>query len=36
MFNILIDDILFFLEKPDLRSFTDDNTLYYCRENYLL
>ena len=32
-FNILINDIFFFIEKSEICNFVDDNTLYSCYKN---
>ena len=35
LFNIFINDIFFFIEKSEICSFADDNTLYSCYKNLL-
>ena len=30
LFNIFINDVLFFVEKPEICNFADDNTVYSC------
>ena len=35
LFNIFVKDIFFFIEKSEICSFTDDNTLYSCDRNLL-
>ena len=35
LFNILINDIFFFIEKSEICNFADDNTLYSCDRNLL-
>ena len=35
LFNIFINDIFFFIEKLEICSFADDNTLYSCDRNLL-
>ena len=32
LFNIFINDIFSFIEKPEICNFADDNTLYYCEK----
>ena len=34
LFNIFINDLLFFIEKCDICNFADDNTLYACDETF--
>ena len=33
LFNIFINDLLFFLVKCEICYFADDNSLYYCGMN---
>ena len=33
LFNIFINDIFLFIGKSGIYKFTDDNTLFYCRDN---
>ena len=33
LFNIFINDIFLFVEKPDTCKFADDNTLFSCGDN---
>ena len=35
LFNIVINDIFFFIEKSEICNFADDNTLYSCDRNLL-
>ena len=35
LFNIFINDIFFFIEKSEICSFAEDNTLYSCDRNLL-
>ena len=33
LFNIFINDILFFVEKSEICNFADDNTIYSCEKD---
>ena len=33
LFNIIINDLFFVIEKSDICNFADDNTLYSCGAN---